>query len=69
MDVKKLTILNHLSLYAFSSIQKMMRRAASLVALASLFYALHLRSGQESDEAEASKAKSLSHFNRALIVT
>ncbi len=72
MNVKKLTILDHLSLYCvfFYSIQEMMRRAASLIALASLFYALHLRSEQESNEAEEAKAKvvdsngSLSLFNR-----
>ena len=56
--------------------QKMVRRAASLVALASLLYALlHLRGGQESDEANEAKAKvvdtngSLSLVNRALIKT
>jgi hypothetical protein len=38
MNVKKVTILDHLSLYCIFFYQKMMRRAASPVALASLLY-------------------------------
>ena len=52
-----------------------MARHASLVALASLLYVLHLRGGQESDEAQEAQAKvvdangSLSLVKRALIET